>query len=217
MSLLGFEPMLLSCQSRFCYVKRGSTHTVWQRLVRRGLLALSGVLACFLAYLLMTNSTAVPPPTATAPGSMDSADATISQFTFTQTKGDAVQWQVEAHEARLFEQDKKTMLKVVAVTLFGRQGKELTVTGDDGVLNTETKDFVLSNKSEPLVVHTESGYVIYTNHLAWTDKTREIRTKDPVRIVGHGLEVTGRGLLGHLDTEEFEVLEDVHVDLAPAS
>lgn len=148
---------------------------------------------------------------------MDSADATISQFTFTQTKGDAVQWQVEAHEARLFEQDKKTMLKVVAVTLFGRQGKELTVTGDDGVLNTETKDFVLSNKSEPLVVHTESGYVIYTNHLAWTDKTREIRTKDPVRIVGHGLEVTGRGLLGHLDTEEFEVLEDVHVDLAPAS
>ena len=196
---------------------KGITHIVWQRLVRRGLLALSVVLACFLAYLLMTNSTAVPPPTATAPGSMDSSDATISQFTFTQAKGDVVQWQVEAAEARLFEQDKKTMLKVVAVTLFGRQGKELTVTGDDGVLNTETKDFVLSNKWEPLVVHIESGYVIYTNHLAWTDKAREIRTKDPVRIVGHGLVVTGRGLLGHLDTEEFEVLEDVHVDLAPAS
>jgi hypothetical protein len=29
--------------------------------------------------------------------------------------------------------------------------------------------------------------------------------------------VTGRGLLGHLDREEFEVLEDVHVDLVPAS
>ena len=148
---------------------------------------------------------------------MDSSDATISQFTFTQAKGDVVQWQVEAHEARLFEQEKKTVLKVVAVTLFGRKGKELTVTGDDGVLNTETKNFVLSNKSEPLVVHIQSGYIIYTNHLAWIDKTREIHTEDPVRIVGHGLEVTGRGLLGHLDTEEFEVLEDVHVDLAPAS
>ena len=27
----------------------------------------------------------------------------------------------------------------------------------------------------------------------------------------------GAGLLDKLDTEEFEVLEDVHVDLAPAS
>ena len=190
---------------------------MWKRWVRRGLLALSVVLACFLAYLLMTNSTAVPTPTATAPGSMDTADATISQFTFTQTKGDAVQWQVQAQEARLFERKKRAMLHIVAVTLFGQHGKELTVTGDEGTLDTETKDFVLANRSEPLVVHTESGYVIYTNHLAWTDETREIRTQDLVRIVGHGLEVTGRGLLGHLDREQFEILEDVHVDLAPTS
>lgn len=148
---------------------------------------------------------------------MDKADAMISKFTFTQTKGDAVQWQVDAQEARLFDQEKRAMLQNVAVTLFGQQGKELTVTGDEGILDTETKNFVLSNRSEPLVVRTESGYVIYTNHLAWTDETREIRTQDSVRIVGHGLEVTGRGLLGHLDTEKFEVLEDVHVDLAPAS
>jgi LPS export ABC transporter protein LptC len=190
---------------------------VWQRWVRGGLLALSAVLACFLAYLLVTNSTTVPTPTAVVPGSMDKADATISQFTFTQTKGDTVQWKVQAQEARLFERDRRAMLQVVAVTLFGQQGKEMTVTGDEGTLNTETKNFVLANRSEPLVIRTESGYVIYTNHLAWTDQTREIRTQDPVRIVGHGLEVTGRGLLGYLDREEFEVLEDVHVDLAPAS
>ncbi|HSQ51862.1 MAG TPA: LPS export ABC transporter periplasmic protein LptC [Nitrospiraceae bacterium] len=190
---------------------------MWQRWVRGGLLALSAVLASFLVYLLVTNSTTVPAPTAVAPGSMDSADATISQFTFTQTKGDTVQWQVQAQEARLFERERRAMLRVVEVTLFGQQGKDLTVTGDEGTLNTETKNFVLANRSEPLVIRTESGYVIYTNHLAWTDETREIRTQDPVRIVGHGLEVRGRGLLGHLDREEFEVLEDVHVDLAPAS
>jgi len=190
---------------------------VWQRWVRGALLALSAVLACVLVYLLVTNSTMVLAPTAAAPGSMDPADAKISQFTFTQTKGDTVQWKVQAQEARLFERDKRAALQVVAVTLFGKQGKDLTVTGDEGTLDTETKDFVLANRSEPLVIRTESGYIIYTNHLAWTDQTREIRTHDPVRIIGHGLEVTGRGLLGHLDREEFEVLEDVHVDLAPAT
>ena len=190
---------------------------MWQRWVRRGLLALSAVLACFLVYLLATNSTTVPTPIAAAPGSMDRADATISKFTFTQTKDDTIQWQVQAQEARFFERDKRAMLQAVAVTLFGRQGKEMTVTGDEGTLNTETKNFMIANRSEPLAVYTESGYVIYTNHLVWTDQTREIRTEDPVRVVGPGLEVTGRGLLGHLDREEFEVLEDVHVDLAPAS
>ncbi len=208
--------MLRSCQSSSRDLT-GSRDTVWQRWVRGGLLGLSVMLAGFLAYLLVTKSAMVSTPTTAAPGSMDTADATISQFAFTQTKGDTIQWQVQAQQARLFERERRAILQVVAVTLFGQQGKELTVTGDEGTLNTETKNFVLANRSEPLVIYTESGYVIYTNHLAWTDQTRELRTQDPVRIVGHGLEVTGRGLLGHLDTEEFEVLEDVHVDLAPAS
>jgi len=190
---------------------------VWRRWAQQGLLALSAVLACFLVYLLMTNATSVHPPTATTPGTITGADAIISQFTFTQTKGEKVQWQVEARQARLFEQDKRAILDKVAVTLFGLQGKEMTVEGDEGILDTETKNFMLENRSEPLVIYTASGYTIYTNHVAWTDQTREIRTQDPIRIVGHGLEITGRGLLGHLDTEEFEVLEDVHVDLVPVS
>jgi hypothetical protein len=70
-----------------------------------------------LIYLLMTNSTASPPPTA-APGTINQADAIISKFTFTQSKGDKVQWQVDAQQARLFEQDKKAILDDVAVTLF---------------------------------------------------------------------------------------------------
>jgi len=190
---------------------------VWRRWAQRGLFTLSAVLACFLVYLLMTKAASVPSPTATAPGAINQADAIISQFTFTQTKGGKVQWQVDAKQARLFEHDNKAILNNVAVTLFGLEGKDMTVEGDEGTLDTVSKNFVLANRSEPLVIYTESGYVIYTNHLSWTDQSREIRTEDPVRIIGHGLEVTGRGLLGHLDTEEFEVLEDVHVDFAPRS
>jgi lipopolysaccharide export system protein LptC len=198
-------------------IERGRPSTVWRRWAQRSLLAISAILGCFLAYLLLTNSTSAPTPTTTSSGTIGQADATISNFTFTQTKGATVQWQVQAQQARLFEQDKRALLQTVAVTLFGQQGKELTVTGEEGTLDTATKNFMLANRTTPLVVETTSGYIIYTNHLAWTDQTREIRTQDPVRIVGHGLEVRGRGLLGHLDTEEFEVLEDVHVDLVPTS
>lgn len=190
---------------------------MWQLVLRRSLLTVSFVLASFLAYLLYNNAESLPTGRMPASSSLEKADASISQFMFTQTKDEAIQWQVRAQQARLFEAEKRAILQTVDVTLYGQKGKEMTVSGDEGTLDTVTKNFVLSNKSDPLVVSTESGYTIYTNHLAWTEAEREIRTEEPVRIIGHGLEVTGRGLRGHLDTEEFEVLEDVHVDVAPAS
>lgn len=186
-------------------------------IARRGLFALSAVLGTFLAYLLFVNADSVPVSQSAPTGGIEQADAKISEFEFTQTKGDVVQWQVQAKYARLFEQDNRALLSDVDVTLYGLKGKELTVSGDEGTLDTATKDFALMNKVDPLVVQTGGGYTIYTNHLVWTDATREIRTADPVRIIGHGLSVTGRGLLGRLESEEFEVLEDVHVDVAPAS
>lgn len=190
---------------------------MWRSLSQRFLLAVTALLTSYLVYLLFANNSSAPVPTTTAPGSLGVADATISNFTFTQTKGDIVQWQVDAKHARLFDRDKRAVLDTVVVTLFGRQGKEFTVEGEEGTLETDTKNFVLANRSEPLVVRTASGYVIYTNHLAWQDETRQIRTSAPVRIVGNGLEVTGTGLLGYLDKEQFEVLQDVHVDVAPLS
>jgi LPS export ABC transporter protein LptC len=190
---------------------------MWELIARRGLFALSVLLAAFLGYLLFVNADSVPMSQSAPTGSIEQADAKISEFIFTQTKGDVVQWQVQAKFARLFEQEKRALLSDVDVTLYGIKGKELTVSGDEGTLDTATKNFALMNRTDPLVVQTASGYTIYTNHLVWTDATREIRTGDPVRIIGHGLSVTGRGLLGHLESEEFEVLEDVHVDVAPAS
>ena len=190
---------------------------MWELVARRTLLALSVMLAGFLGYLLFVNAESVPTSQSAAPGSIEQADAKISEFTFTQTKGDVIQWQVQAKYARLFEQEKRALLSMVDVTLYGVKGKELTVSGEEGTLDTATKNFVLTNRVNPLVVETGSGYTIYTNHLVWTDATKEIRTDDPVRIVGNGLAVTGRGLLGRMESEEFEVLEDVHVDISPAS
>jgi len=190
---------------------------MWERWLRRGLLALSVVLAAFLGYLLITRSNPGGSSRSVAPVAAESADARIQDFTFTQTKGNLVQWKVEAQQARLYEKESRAVLSNVQITLYGTQGKELTLSGDDGTLNTQTKNFQLSNRSAPIVVETQSGYTIQTNHLVWTDARHEIHTEDHVTIEGHGLQVTGKGLLGKMDSEEFQVLDDVHVDIVPAS
>ena len=105
---------------------------MWERWFRRGLLALSVVLATFLGYLLVTRSNpASSIRSVTAVGS-ESADARIQDFTYTQTKGDIVQWKVQAEQARLFEKDSQAILNHVQVTLYGNQGQELTLIGRRG-------------------------------------------------------------------------------------
>jgi LPS export ABC transporter protein LptC len=190
---------------------------MWERIVRRTLLTLSIFLSAFLGYLLFVNADSAPSTQPASAGSIERADAKISEFIFTQTKGDLVEWQVQAKQARLFEREKKARLTGVDITFYGEKGTELTLSGEEGVLDIATKNLELANQTEPLVVETKSGYTIYTNHLAWKDETKEIRTDDNVRIVGHGIEVTGRGLLGRMAAQEFEILGDVHVDLVPVS
>ena len=85
--------------------------------------------------------------------------------------------------------------------------------GDEGTIDTVKRNFMLARRAGLIAVQLESGYTIYTNHLAWTDASREISTGDPVTISGQGLEVTGLGMVGKLDTEEFQVLQDVHVEI----
>jgi lipopolysaccharide export system protein LptC len=190
---------------------------MWELIARRALLTLSVLLATFLGYLLFRNADSAQNSRPLTPESIEQADAKILEFIFTQSKGNVVQWQVQAKQARLFEQDKRAVLRDVALTFYGTGGDEVTVYGEEGTLDTATKNFRLANRQTPIVVETRSGYTIYTNHLVWTDEAREIRTEDPVRMVGHGLEVRGQGLLGRMEFEEFEVLQDVHVDLASSS
>jgi lipopolysaccharide export system protein LptC len=122
---------------------------------------------------------------------------------------------VQAQRAHVFEAQQRAQLEQVQVTLYGQKGWELKLEGDEGTIDLAKKDFVLVKHADQIAVHLQSGYTITTNHLAWTDQDREVRTGDPVTISGHGLIVKGRGLVGKLDTEEFKVAHDVHVVITP--
>jgi LPS export ABC transporter protein LptC len=186
---------------------------MWRSWIRAGLLILSLLLASALFFLLASRRESVP--RAVTPGSLDRADAGIDQFTFLQSRAGTVQWEVQARQARMVESEHQAKLEQVEVTLYGANGWEMKLKGDEGTINTATKNFTLVRREGPIAVRLQNGYTIYTNHLSWEDERREVSTSDPVTIVGQGLEIKGRGLLGKLDSEEFKVLEDVRVEIAP--
>lgn len=193
----------------------GLDNSMWERWIRRSLLAMTGILVSFLLYLLGTKVETGPSPSTSSQAVLGKSDAGIDQFRFTQARAGAVQWEVHAQRARVFETEKRAVLEAVEVTLYGAKGWEMKLTGEEGTVDLATKDFVLANRVKPIVVQLEGGYTVVSNHLTWTDERRTITTKDPVTISGHGLMVRGRGFKGLLDAEEFQVLENVRVDLVP--
>lgn len=188
----------------------------WQRWARGFLLALAVASGTFLAYLLLTRTESTSTQPVAPKQLLHQADAGMEQFIFTQTKDGMVQWEVKAKQASLYEENNQALLRTVEVTLFGARGRELTVDGDEARLNTANKNFQIENRERDLIIRLDGGYTIYTNHVQWTDRRQELETPDPVVIEGKGMRITGRGLLAKVEREEFQVLDDVRVDLDAA-
>lgn len=188
---------------------------MWQRWLRRGLLGLVLVLSSSLVYVLLTRTDTKSSPTPSSEAELTEGDAGIEHVTFRQSRDGSVKWEVRAERAEVFEAERSAQLDTVQVTLYGAKGPELTLHSETGTIDTETRDFELANAREPIQVELEGGYTVFTNSLAWTEATGQLHTEAPVTIVGQGMVVSGRGLVGNLEDEEFQVRKDVHVKLAP--
>ena len=90
----------------------------------------------------------------------------------------------------------------------------MTVEGDDGTINTVSKDFVLSKRSGDLALVFEDGYTIYTPRLSWVNNERRFWTDEPVRITGpNRMEVTGQGMDTLLTTREMRIRRNARVEV----
>ena len=120
---------------------------------------------------------------------------------------------MHAKEAQVFDADSKAILRDVRVTLSDAQGVQMTVDGDDGTINTASKDFVLSKRVGDLALIFEDGYTIYTPRIAWVNNERRFWTDEPVRITRSNMEVTGQGMDALLKTREMRIRGDARVEV----
>ncbi len=170
--------------------------------------------AGFLGYVMIGKVQSNSPPPSVTTHNFEQADAGMEGFVYRQTDEGFVQWEVEAQKAEMYEAEHHAVLQSVQVKMFSRNGEEMTLRADGGTINTQTNEFDLQNYQDPIVIEMANGYTIFTSHIHWIEAKQEISTKMPVTIQGHGMTITGIGLVGHFDSEEFQVLENVQVQVA---
>ncbi len=171
-------------------------------------------MAGFLGYVLTQHVRSSQPPPVLTATVFENADAGIEGFVYRQTEEGKVQWEVEAQKARANESQHHVILESVHVRLFGKDGQAMELRAEEGTVDTASSDFDLRNRQKVIAIELANGYTILSPHIHWADKEQEIRTNTPVTIHGHGLIITGIGLIGKLTTETLTVLDDVRVHVA---
>jgi lipopolysaccharide export system protein LptC len=182
------------------------------RFARAGLLGIMVVvLAILTAFVLQGPSRRVP--SASVSILPQAADAGLREFSFVESKDGQVDWKIHAKNAQVFDAESKAVLNDVQVTLVDTQGVQMTVEGDDGIINTSSKDFVLSKRSGDLALVFRDGYTIYTPRVSWVNTERRFWTDEPVRITGPSMQVTGQGMDALLTTREMRIRRDARVEV----
>jgi lipopolysaccharide export system protein LptC len=138
------------------------------------------------------------------------ADLEVGNLFLTEEKEGAIRWQMEAKIAERYKKGKKTFLEDLRVTLYGEDGRVVTLQGDKGRIDEKTRDMEVNGD---VVVTSSDGLRLETTSLKYNHSRREITTDAPVRIDGRGITISGVGLLMELATEKVSILKDVETSI----
>lgn len=184
----------------------------------RGILTITIiVMAVFIAQRVITHMEAKSQATASVPlEEQQGADAWIQGFSYNQTKSGTTKWVVTADQAKVFDDDHRAKLQTVKVQLYDQdfEKEQMVILAEEGLMNTSSNDFDLISHDEKTVMTFETGYQVFSDSLKWKEEAQQIHTEDPVVIRGDGLVITGTGLIGDVEKNEFQLLHNVRAEMS---
>ena len=141
------------------------------------------------------------------------ADIHIGNFSFFQTKGGGMEWELRARKAELFENESKAVLEGIKVTIHTESGMEISFQGDEGTIDTKRKNFHIQNKTLPIQINMSNGYQIEMMQVDWDNEKRQIFSEFPIIIHGGNWRVQGSGFIFKTNSEEFTIKRDIEAQV----
>ena len=133
-------------------------------------------------------------------------DQEINSFTLTQTNDGRSVWSLTARLALVFEEADRIETTRPRVEFFDAEGESRSVlTANNGLLKRRTNDMEVSGS---VIVTSNDGTVMRTEHLTWDERRGKISTEMPVRVTRDGDVMTGTGAEADPDLGNLRILAD---------
>lgn len=137
-------------------------------------------------------------PDLPVPSVSDDANISIGKVHQTATRDGVKEWRLEAGSARYHNEKKQGVFKELAVTFFLEDGKEISLTADQGTLRTDSNDMTVSGH----VVVKNGNYQLETERLYYEHQRRMLFSETPVRISGDAFEFMADTMSFDLNTKD---------------
>jgi LPS export ABC transporter protein LptC len=121
----------------------------------------------------------------------DNVDLQVRDVVYTDVGLSGEKWEIRADTARYFKKENMALFEKVRIRLVTPEGKTFLMTGDQGKLQTDTKDIEISGNVE---IVSEQGDRFRTDMLHYTHEKSAVHTDGAVTMKGHGMQIRGVGM-----------------------
>ncbi|MCG6892641.1 MAG: LPS export ABC transporter periplasmic protein LptC [Desulfobacteraceae bacterium] len=109
----------------------------------------------------------------------EKANLTLGSIQHTATRDGVREWTLEAKAARLIEEKQQLWMEDISVVYFLKDGKEVYLTAEQGVLQTRSNDIDVAGN----VVVISEPYELKTKRLSYRHAQRRVFSKTHVEII----------------------------------
>jgi LPS export ABC transporter protein LptC len=136
----------------------------------------------------------------------DNADLQVKDFHYTEVGDPDVVWEIDADTAQYFRSESHAAFKNVRVKLVASDGKTYLMTGDEGHMNSETKDIDVHGH---VVVTSDSGDRFESEDIHYIYSEKKIVTDSPVMMSNESIKIRGKGLVISIMGKRLALLSNV--------
>lgn len=138
----------------------------------------------------------------------DKADIEIKNFHFTEVGDPEFIWEIDAREAQYMRAENIAHFNDIRVRLTLADGRIYLMTGNEGTLQTDTKDIDISG--DVSIVSDEGGQ-FGTDRLKFSHSERRIYTEEDITMKNSTMKARGRGMSLFLKERRISLLSNVNV------
>jgi len=157
-----------------------------RRKITIALVAFSMITTVIIAGIFIKNRYLSQDPVKLITAIQQNASLAIGNVHQVSTRDGIKEWILDAKAAHVIDESKQLMLEDVTVVYFMKNGKEVRLTANRGMLKTETKDIEVTGQ----VVLTYSNYTLETEQMNYDHGRRILFSSTPVKIIGDTINLT---------------------------
>ncbi len=150
------------------------------------LIAFSVITTAVIAGIFIKNRYLSRDPVKLITAIQQNASLAIGNVHQVSTRNGVKEWILDARAAHVIDESKQLMLEDVSIVYFVKNGKEVRLTANQGMLKTETKDIEVTGH----VVLTYPGYTLETEQMNYDHGHQVLFTAAPVTIIGNAIHLT---------------------------